>query len=76
MKERFINPLPIVFFDSQRSLLTKLLLPDSFGSVEGSSCDWIEFQILVEGAPRLSRIRKSLLLMMNSEEVEGWHKDD
>ena len=76
MKERFINPLPVVFFNSQHSLLTKLLLPDSFGSVKGSSCDWIEFQILVEGAPRLSSIRKSLLLMMNSEEVEGWHKDD
>ena len=53
------------------SLLAKLLHSDSFGSVERSSSDWVELQVLLEGTSSLAGVGKALFLVMDRKEVKG-----
>ena len=63
-------------WDPVASLLAQLLLPDGLGSIEGSSGDGVELQVLVEGASGLVAVRESLLLVVDGQEVEGRHEQD
>ena len=47
------------------------LHPDGFGSIECSSGDRVELQVLVEGPSRLSAVGKSLFLVVDCKEVKG-----
>lgn len=49
---------------------------DGDGAVPGATSNGVEFQVLLEGLARARRQRKTLLLVMHSQEVEGWDEDD
>ena len=58
------------------SLLVGSAFVDGDGAVPGATSHGVEFQVLLEGLARARRQRKTLLLVMHSQEVEGWDEDD